>query len=308
MPIPKRVVFKTFAGIKVQGETPVAVPTGEDVERHIARAFYLTARMEAPTWGSVQSYDNAGISGGPMHWIAHLPRTGEQGPLFPLLRTIEIGLGGVPNARFFALKAALAQVGWVVGASDGQLRSIIDGAVVGGRAVRDEFAAPGGLVPAAGPGRRKAERWAMLFYELLADEATFHAQREHAISYLLRGQRQAETEAYRLLLERPTLEDAGSVRATELQPAADLAMCVYHSHSVNAPGAAGQCLTPAARSLLVHRNGARFARDLMRRLATKKYGAWNKRYLRTRSDAQASGLWPTELFAGPNAVMPARFA
>ena len=186
----------------MSGQTPVALPTGEDVERHIVRAFYLTARVEAPTWGSVRSYDNAGMSGGPMHWIAHFARTGGQGPLFPLLRTIEIGLGGAPNAYFGALKAALAKVGWVVAASDGQLRSISDGTVVSGRAIRDELAAPGGLVPATGPGRRKAENWAMLFHELLAGEVTFHAQREHAISCLLRGQRQAETEVYRLLLER----------------------------------------------------------------------------------------------------------
>ena len=93
----KRVTFKTFAGIKIQGEQAVGVPTAPDAERHIARAFCLTARMEAPTWGSVQSYDNAGISGGPLHWIAHYPSTGEQGPLFPLLRTIELGLAGQPN-------------------------------------------------------------------------------------------------------------------------------------------------------------------------------------------------------------------
>ena len=82
----------------------------------------------------------------------------------------------------------------------------------------------------------------------------------------------------------------------------DLAMCMYHSHSVNGPAPARTVLN----NVLKRRNrGEDFARLLIWSLGTKKFGRWiTHRYPRTRSKALQSGLWPRRFFVGKGAIMP----
>jgi hypothetical protein len=239
------------------------------------------------------------MSGGPFHFIARYPKDGKQGPLFGLLRRIEQSIGDhkVKCEPFDVLWGMLRRAGWYV-ASDGKLRSHSNGSVVGGNEIRDEFAPVRGVVPESGPDRARAEAWAKAFCQLLSHPLTFSAQIDYCISWLLTTQREVEMKTYRLVTGLPVLEDLTNIRIED--PAIDLALCVYHSHSVNAPGAAVDCLKTVS---YIH--GAReFPNQLIRALGKKKYGAWDKRYTKTREVAMKSGLWPLELFNGSLSIMP----
>ncbi|MCZ2108032.1 MAG: hypothetical protein LC118_00410 [Dehalococcoidia bacterium] len=55
---------------------------------------------------------------------------------------------------------------------------------------------------------------------------------------------------------------------------------------------------------------SKFAKLLIQKLGNNPFGRWDDdirtgRYQRTRHHAMASGLWPTKLFDGPEAIMPA---
>lgn len=310
-----RVTFRNgqFAGIKIIGSDEVDLeefkgPLGQGLQKHMVRAAYLATTLESPQWGSIQSYDNAGLSAGPFHWIAHYPRTGEQGPLFGLLRAIEMAC---PHYILSDVWNMLADVGWYV-AMDGNLRSTTNGSLIDGRLIRDEFSAPKGYVPARGPIRQRAEKWALAFHELLSRDETKQPQIQYAIEYLTRGQHELEGTAYRLMTLLPADADLGSIRVEGencplLSQEEDLAMAVYHSHSVNAPGTAAACLKDALRFSRGSDDPTILPKRLIRALALKRYGAWDRRYTRTRLKARTSGLWDDRLFIGKDAIMPVKF-
>jgi hypothetical protein len=286
------VKFKSYSGVKIAGTKDVPLPT---TNLHMDRAYYLTAMLEAPKFGSVQSYDGAGMSGGPLHNIAVYPRNLKQGSLFPLLRRLEIGSASLPLEQLWS---ALKDQAWFV-ARDGLLRRTTDGTVVSGREIRNVFSPVNGRVPRRGPKREAAEQWALLFHNLLSHPSTFLAQKEFAIEYLIKSQSSVEELYYRS-------RDLHGLRAGfGISTRQDLALCVYHSFSVNGP-------SPAARSLqwtlnqTQHNTGlARFAPLLIWKLGTNRYGRWREaRYSRTRIKAYQSGLWPREYFIGKNAIMP----
>lgn len=310
-----RVTFRKgkYAGIKVIGDDEVDLdefrgPTDQGLQKHMVRAAYLATKLESPQWGSVQSYDNAGISAGPFHWIAHYPRGGKQGPLFGLLRAIETA---VPNYILSDVWSMLEAEGWYV-AMDGKLRSTTDGSLIDGRKIRDVVAAPKGFVPKVGPERDSADNWALAFHELMSRDETKAPQIQYAIEYLTRGQHKLESQAYRLMTGLSEDSDLGSIRVSgdgpQIDLQEDLAMAVYHAHSVNAPGPAASCLREALRASRGSTDTSVFPKRLIRALGKKKYGAWDKRYVRTRQKAQQSGLWDRSLFTGKSAVMPVRLA
>lgn len=288
-----RRTYKDYAGIVVYDKEQPVVAEDFDVNLHMHRATFLAAALEGPYWGTVQSYDGAGMSAGVFHWIGRY-RNGSQGPLFKLLRRIELEGDSVEP-----LWSMFRDEGWYV-ASDGRLRSLKTGHVITGNAFRNVVAPPHGKVPVRGPDRKRAEEWARQFHSLFANRNR-QAQVGFAVDYLVRGQQSVEIEAYRRELGHD-IETPEPLPSDELDEAFDLAMCVYHSHSVNAPGPAVSCLRRALKA-----KDPRFSRVLVRALATKKYGAWDKRYARTRRAAMRSGLWPREMFVGPGSIMPASF-
>ena len=290
----RRRTYKNYAGCLIPGTADVPLP---QTNLHLERAYYLTAMIEAPKYGAVQSYDGAGMSGGPLHNIAVYPANKRQGSMFPLLRAIEYGTRG--SAAVETLWRAYAKKSWYV-ARDGQLRHIRSGVAITGSEIIETFTPPGGTVPPSGPAWDQAVYWATLHHHVFSDPKTFHAQREFAIDYLIYTQKIKESVFYGEM-NPLTLRVSDIADSNTLSYAEDLAVCLYHSNSVNAPAPAISVLTTV---LKYHKRGHAFAGRLIQGLAEHRYGNWDQRYLRTRTAAIKSDLWPAELFRGPKAIMP----
>jgi len=283
-----RVKYKEYAGCKIDGTVPVPKPASN---LHMDRAFYLTALIEAPTYGSVQSYDGAGMSGGPLHNIAVQPKSMEQGSLFALLRHIEVNTVNPPD--LLDLWAAYNKQNWAV-TQNSVLKNKKTGNTVSGVEIRNTFTPFNGTVPQDGPQWEAAKTWALLHHKLFAAPATFDAQKSYAINWLLQTQKDVESLFY---------QGRDPRTLTDLSPEEDLAMCVYHCYSVNAPAPARDELV---KTLGKSTQGKPFAVALLAHLAANTFGNWEVRYTRTRNAALASGLWPKNLFAGTGAIFPMR--
>jgi hypothetical protein len=101
--------------------------------------------------------------------------------------------------------------------------------------------------------------------------------------------------------------DFESIKTTEISPELDLAMSIFWSHTVNAPGMALEVFCKAADNVT---SAFDLPAVLIKKLATTKYGRWdddipNGRYQRTRNFA--AKIWPAELFVGDKAIMPKDF-
>lgn len=300
----KHVNYKQYSGFKMAGTDPVLPPSSQQATNHMQRSFYLTSQLESPKWGSVQNYDGAAMSGGPMHWVAVYPKTMKQGGLFGLLRAIEIGSSPEAQPYIQRLWDKLLERGWYV-ATDGKLRSAETGSPISGNAIRNEMTPVAGRVPSAtaSPHYKQSAEWVELFGLLLAHAGTHEAQKQYSIEYLCRGARGDEMKAYQLFL--PKLRYVQQLRADELPEDVELAMAVYHAFSPNAPGKAKSVLK------YVTAGGTDdFARRLVRELGTSKYGHWHdtpdnrNRYDRTRIAVTKSQLWPEDLV---NDIMPKDF-
>jgi len=302
-----RVTYNKYAGIRAIGSIPVSIKAFK-TNFHLQRAAYLATSLESPSWGSIQSYDGAGISAGPFHWIAVYPSTLKQGPLFGIISKIRDSLGviyadknGSPhpekNVNWKGLSSAFSKIGWYL-SPDGVLRDSL-GKPIPGDVIRNTFAPVNGLVPQSGQDRASAETWAILFHNLFSDSETYASQITCATQYLVEGQQKLELSTYQTLSKIKVM-DSSILDDSHLKIDVDLAMCVYHAHSVNAPGIAAECLL-FCQSKLISPN---FSKILIQELMRKKYGNWDKRYVRTRLAAQSSGLWPSEMFVGSDAIMP----
>lgn len=289
MPSIKHVAYKQWAGFVVRGGPPFDRPVKSDVHMH--RAVWLASRVEGAAWGTVQSYDGCGISGGLLHHIA-VNRDGTQGSLWRLVQRV---FATAPDASA-TIRRMLLDRGWHL-APDASLRTGADH-VVRGPLIVEEFAGPRGLCPPAGPIHDRARKWALAWHDMLAHPGTYAAQVESAISWMTGGQRDTERESYAAFLpQRQPPSDLARVRSDELPAALDLAMCVYHAFSVNAPSLAAQCL----RAQRLDVDAETFARSLVRSLGSQHYGRWHdtadgaNRYDATRIVAKNSGLWAPEL-------------
>lgn len=279
------VTYKHYSGYVVDGGPPVQLPESH-MHLHIMRAVWLASRLEAPRYGSVQGYDGAGMSGGLLHNIAVMPQSMEQGSFFELLSRV---MTASPSDAA-DVKLSLAQKGWHV-APDGWLRDST-GAKVSAQNIRNEFSGPDGKVPRAGSDRQRA--WAEMFHRLFAAPGTHLAQMSYAAEWLARGNSKAESEVYRYYAR---LDSVVSLPSAQLPPEVDLAMCVYHSFSVNAPGIASACLSSP-----VAEDSKRFAKKVIRALGKRKYARWTdepgdggNRYDKTRTAVWECGLWPQDL-------------
>lgn len=295
----KWVRYKAYSGLKIKGTELVSLP---ETDHHMKRAYWLTAMLEAPYWGSVQSYDGAAMSGGPLHNIAVYPRSMKQGSMFPLLRHLEF----CPSEGLDAVWNELREVGWYI-ARDGKLRDWYTGKVISGRAIRNEFTPTDGKVPRRGNARKQATKWLLLFHNLLSDASTFDAQQDFAISYMIRTRKAEEAQFYQ---ERDleVLRAGDKTTKTKLAMPLDFAMCVYHAHSVNAPTPAKSVLLKTLNEISTpYDRPMEFAKRMIFNLGKKRYGRWRdtadgkNRYDRTRYWAKKSGLWPDEYF---DEIMP----
>jgi hypothetical protein len=270
--------------------------------RHADRAVWLTGQLEAPSWGVVQNYDGAAMSGGILNNIAVSPRDNSQGSCFALLRRIRDSMRPGDGAAFTTqsvqdLFAAFDQQGWTI-TEDNVLRTKADGRLVPGVVIRNVFSPPNGHVPGEGPAWEQTKKWLTLFFNVFADPVTYSAQSSYAISWLVAGGKKEELAVYQHYVD-PHLDTWIGLQSTAMDPHLELAMCVYHSFSVNAPSEALLCLRHVPAALPVRE----FARTLVQLLGTRNYGAWHdnpqntgNRYDRTRSAVwRRTDLWATDV-------------
>lgn len=276
-------------GFAVRGG-PDVEPTRQD--SHMGRSFYLVSRLEAANWGTVQNYDGAGMSAGPLHVVAVLPATKEQGALWRMLRKIFESSSAPPVV---ALRRKLGSLGWSI--DDRNVLRDSSGNTVPGSVIQEEFSGPNGDVPESGPVHDRAKQWALLFHGVFADPSSYPAQYEGTVDWLT-GNFDVEADAYRKYVPGLTGSDADVKRwvrtATMAQvgPYLDLAMAIYHAFSANAPAPAKKVLQNLlARNL----NVREFSKALPRALETAGVRNWDVRARKTKAAVARSGLWPEEV-------------
>lgn len=290
----RHVKYRDFAGFVIRGSRTwdFLNEGAESKKQHIRRALWLSAKIENnATFGTIQSYDGCGMSGGLEHQVAVYPRNLQsQGTIFHTINMF-------PLEAKQRLIQELDGIGWEINSTTGVLVNKTTKRAISGSDIRDEFTPVAGVVPSNGPFHNRAKLWAEIFAELFANPATFEAQ-------IIAGEnRTSKFDA----MERAVYTDrlgtgtytAKNLRCTvDLTNDDDLALCVYHCFKVNAPAVAKTCLKNSAPF-----NDGLWARRLINMLGIKQYGNWDKRYASTRTIAMRSGLWPVELFQ-PNGIMP----
>lgn len=287
------VTYKNYSGYIVDGG-PIVELSPTEKNLHVMRAVWLTSRLEGSHFGTVQGYDGAGMSAGLLHNIAVFPRTLEQGSFFALLARVMTA----SPADAEEVREALGMQGWQVG-RDGVLRNV-EGVKVSGREIRNEFSGPEGKVPRRGSERQRA--WAERFHRLFAAQGAHLAQIDYAAEWLAAGYGSTELDIYKRFTLQPSLDSFIGLPSVRLPPEIDIAMCVYHAFSVNAPAIAKGCLD-AALPLRINEKAIDFAKRLIRKLGAKKYAAWQdepgeggrSRYDKTRRAVWSSPFWDTGL-------------
>jgi len=298
MTIAKYVSWKNYAGFVVKATPALPVQSGH-APLHLHRAVWLASQLEGAAWGTVQSYDGVAMSGGLLHNIA-IDRHGNQGSLFPLIRDIQTQIY-TPVVEALEMNHR-----WVI-TPDGKLRDRY-GRLVLSQTIQEAFTGPKGLTPKSGDQHERAKTWALLFHETLRHSASFPAQVDYAAKWLAQGNSKAEMEVYQFYAQGPVigkdLDSMIGVSSEQLPPEIDLAMCVYHAFSVNAPAIAQRVLFDVWQ-----KRGSKapvpFAQALIRALGKRKFGKWadepgdkQNRYDRTRKALLAKntqGWWGSPL-------------
>ena len=324
----KWVQFRSYAGPHIRLGTAIDhVPVD-----HVSRAYWLTTKVETGAYfGRVMAYDGTCMTAGPDQHIAVYPRElanedgraeNDLGSLWGLFADIRALRGSTPSldAAIDDLVAEMVSDGFSLG-QDGRPRyvaarkvsikgrkiSVAAGDLVHGNVLRDTYTPMGGRVPARGPAWEKAKRWAILWHRLTANPSGFETQFGFGVRHLVE-----RTKRRRLPGLGPVEEavyGSAGIEKANLPRALDLALCVYHAHSVNGPAPANRALADALKRRPIGRDPEATARELIARLGNNTYGRWdddikNGRYARTRTHALKSGLWPRELFEGGDAIMP----
>lgn len=297
----KWVTYKKYSGFVVRGGPGFSNPVNRNL--HIDRAVYLAGQLEAANWGTVQGYDGCGMSGGILHNIAVSPADLSQGSFFALLREC-IAREKIATAEVVDALTKVGQIssdGWKV-TQDGKLRVLSTGALVSGSAIRLEFSGSAtGSVPKTGPDALRAKAWAERFFRLFSNPATAAAQSDYAAAWLAAGNKASELQVYTDFLGR-AIDSVIGLQVASLPPEIDLAMCVYHAFSVNAPGIAIKCLDPLMGKLPAL-TAAGFAAALIKALGKRQYGNWldapgdgSNRYDRTRKAVWSRpDLWDAKI-------------
>lgn len=304
----KRITFGNYAGVNIPGTVPMDLDVNKDnLITHAERASWLTAQVESGgKFGNVMNYDGTGLTAG----IHQDPRDlNSTGSLWDLINDIQ--------KECFGLKAFVYLVdefGKYNIKIDNGLRE--NGKAVGGYRIRDILTgSPDGVMPVAGPKRIQAETFVELFSNLMSSPKTFYIQDKFGIRHFSkwanRGLRfckkwdkEITIKSFAYGIRDMSFED---LKTEHMSPAQDLAMSVFWSHTVNAPGMALEVFCKAADSVT---SSLDLPAVLIKKLATTKYGRWdvdipNGRYQRTRNFA--SKIWTSELFVGDKAIMPKDF-
>lgn len=304
----KRIEFRKFAGVRVRGKEPM-LPAGDS---HIEKAAWLTAQVESGgKYGTVISYDGTGITAGIHQAVAVYPRhLNDQGPLWKLLARV---LTAVDNDVETDFRVFLAEIG-VVLTNHGVAIDAYSDKILKGRQLRAILTGSlGGVMPMSGPNRKQAERVATEFHDLFSDPCTFPVQDDYGKEHFIKKAERTKLRFSKFpAIKRKTIQAAtygegnpiyGQNVSDAIGPELDLAMCVYWSNCVNAPGMALKKLCQAVRPKMAKED---LAKTLIRKLGNTSFGRWDDdiqggRYQRTRKFAMK--IWPKELF-DPRGIMP----
>lgn len=323
--------YKNYSGPMIRGTAPVVLPRGDD--SHVGRAYLLTTQVESGGhYGAVMAYDGTGMTAGPDQHIAVYPTelasedfnaADDQGDLWNLVRRLETVSGSASyQEAVHDLFEELRFEGWYV-SQDGVLRYLADsevligarkitvkaGDLVFGKQIRDTLTPTGGQVPKMGHPWDRASQWALLFHMLTSHADGFAAQFHFGTEHLVKRTKRRQVRPGVTLEQAVYGREVTSIRlpGPGWDDDVDLALCVYHAHSVNAPAIANRAIDAA---LAAHPSrDINFARALIRLLGNSTWGQWdddiaNGRYQRTRDAARKSDFWDLALFEGPNALMP----
>lgn len=334
--------FKNYSGPVIYGK--LHLPEFSDIS-HCGRAVILTEAVETGyRIGSIMAADGTGVTAGRGQHILVYPRElanedfnplNDQGGLGQLLQFLDVQ---APSKELRHLFEKFKKEGWYL-ASDGKFRWLentrievkgrwVDckpGSVVHGAVLRDVVTPVGGRVPKKGERWDKAREWAVAFHKVFANPSSFQAQTDFEIGHLVdrickrkfdfRAGHRKET-ILQVVYGGIALSCGDDLGMSE---ELDLAMCVFHAHTVNAPSIAFRKLRDALRVVRFDASKDRgttvepaFARELLKQLAQTDYGRWNEninggRWARTRSCARKMGVWHPEFFKGQWAIMPLSF-
>jgi hypothetical protein len=311
-----------YSGPVVYGTEVVLPPNGPF---HAGRAFWLTGQVETGNrLGSVMMADGTGFTIGIDQHIAVYPKelahedfnaADDQGGAWALLAALEVA-----HAPVRMLWEAFTQRGWYV-APDGTLRWITGGThkvqnrklehrggdLVHGNTIRNAVTPTGGRVVKTCE-KETAREWALMLHELTRDPTSRDIQVSFGVKHLCHRVRTRKLRLAdhrrRVTFQQAVYGDANIevIKLSDLGYPLDLALCVFHSYTVNAPAVAFRILEESIRSTGWtaeqdgHDRQESFARDLLHRIKTEKYGFWNKRWERTRKAAMELGCWDGELF------------
>ena len=318
----KRKTFKKYAGLVVKGKAKQASVDMDSL--HLQRAAWLTAEVESGgVYGTVMNYDGTGMTAGIHQAIAVYPRNleddkvgNDQGPLWKLL--VHMRTAAPESFTLLDLFSRMFHVGWYLD-DVGAVRYVDSGKLVHGKNIRQELSGPKGVVPIRGRQRNKATQWVREFHAAFSDDKTFEAQDSFGMTHFVERSeaklRPCRSQFYR----RFTIHDflyGDYMHITNVvlpweSDTLDLAICMFWSHTVNAPGAALRVLCKDVDAwglpLRDYRPGRETARRWIKMLGNHQRGRWdddipNGRYQRTRRAAMR--VWPKELFEGEDAVMP----
>jgi len=331
MKINHRTIGK-YSGPVIYGTEVVKPPPRNN--GHAGRAFWLTGQVETGNrLGSVMMADGTGFTIGIDQHIAVYPREladedfnaeDDQGGAWALLAALEVA-----HAPVRMLWEAFAQHGWYV-AGDGTLRWISGGkhkvknrllhhkggGLVHGAVIRDTVTPKGGKVVKVCQ-KEQAREWAAMLHELTSAPTSRDVQVSFGIKHLChrvrtRKLRLAEHRR-RVTLQQAVYGSENDISVTSrehLGEALDLALCVFHSYTVNAPSVAFRLMEQTLRatgwnSAWLEDDDRRtgFAVNLLAGLKAEKYGRWDKRWARTRKAAMAVGWWDGALFRRPTGIM-----
>lgn len=312
----KKITFNGFSGYKIVG-------TRKDESlaySHLDLVSKVTASVESGgVFGTVINYDGTGMTAGIHQAIAAYPKDlTAQGPLWKLLCRA-YALPARLDA-FSRLLEELSNSGFEL-TRDGVLRTHRKGVPATGEEIRKFFGTPGGMLDDSDESGR-AERIIMLFHELFSHEATIQLQLAFGMEHFLKS---AERVKLRFStsprIRGSNLQDqiytpyAGKnisrLIHREMEPNFDLAMCLYWSYSVNAPGMAlkKMCETLDVVDRRANKWTEEFPKLLVQALGTCSYGRWdddidNGRYQRTRTELMK--YFDSDLFKD-DAIMPKNF-
>jgi hypothetical protein len=308
-----------YSGPSFPGDAGILELKNKD--RHVERAFFLTAKVESGGgYGAYCAYDGTAVTAGLDQHIAVYPRAlacedwcaeNDQGTFWKLLSQFMKFPELMKN-----IHRRFARCGWEL-FLDGVLRytadrvvtikekkvKVIAGQTVHGALIRDELTPIDGKVPSMGAFWNHALSWARALREPFISPLTFQTQFDFGVAHLIGRTKAAKLDG---ILYRISMDEI----RWELSEPLDLALCVFHSHSVNAPGIARRFLKYILEKASIE--SEQFPRKLMEEFASSAYGRWTQelpsgRWARTRKAAMETGLWDESLFRGSFAVMPAKF-